>query len=176
MALPTKTTEPGRGERTVRRGAIAVAAATVCLMLTSCGSSANEGAPVPETLPTSSSTPTPTPTRAPEPDPVLLPGGTALANRAYFDFVNKKLLAANPNPSSEEIVANLEGAGFAKGDLEVTADSTAVISRPADSIQVAVRTSDGCLLGQFQAGGYSSTVGPELNGGACLIGETEPIR
>lgn len=170
--------EAGLSMRSARNAVMAVAAATLCVLLTACDGQPNNTVPAPMPVPTqsSSASPTATPEPKPGPDPTMLPGGTALANRDYFDFVNLRLLSINANPSSEAIVENLQNAGFAKADLEVTADSTPVISRPADSIQVGVRTSEGCLLGQFKAGSYSSAVGPTLNGGACLIGETETIR
>ena len=161
--------------RRVRITVVSVFAVTLCALLAACSSQPSDTVPAPVPEPTRSASTNPTPESEPDPDPTLLPGGTALANRAYFDFVNSRLLAVNPNPSSDAIVENLQSAGFAKSDLEVTPDSTAVIGRPADSIQFAVRTSQGCLLGQFQAGGYTSMVGPALGGGFCLIGETETI-
>ena len=106
----------------------------------------------------------------------MLPGGTALANRAYFDFVNQRLLSVNDNPSSEAVVANLVAAGFAKEDLEVTPDKTSQLRRPSDSIEFSVRAGGSCLIGQFEAGTYVSLVGPVLSGGRCLIGKTEPIQ
>lgn len=159
--------------RRVRIAVTAVAAVTLCTLLTACGSEPSDTIPMP--VPSASASPSASPGAKPRPDPVLLPGGSALANIDYFDFVNTRLLAVNPNPSSSAIVENLLNAGFAKADLEVTPDKTSELRRPADSIQFAVRTSVDCLLGQFQAGGYSSMVGPALNGGACLIGETETI-
>ncbi len=159
--------------RKVRIVAIAVASVALCAMLAACTSGPSDTVPMPVPVSTTSASPSAAPTGAPEADPVLLPGGTALANLDYFNFVNARLLSVNANPSSSAIVENLVNAGFAVADLEVTPDKTDQLRRPADSIQLAVRTSAGCLLGQFQAGEFSSIVGPSVNGAACLIGATE---
>lgn len=160
-----------------RNAATAVMAVTLCVVLSGCVGEQSDTVPVPMPVPTSTASisPSEAPAPAPEKDPTLLPGGTALANRAYFDFVNGGLLDVNSNPSSAAIVENLVNAGFPKSDLEVTPDKTAVRRTPADSIQFAVRTSKDCLVGQFQAGAYTSTIGSPVNGGGCLVGETETI-
>lgn len=142
-------------------------------MLAACSSGQSDIVPMP--VPTTSATPDAGATSAPKADPTLLPGGTALANVDYFNFVNNRLLAVNSEPSSAAIIENLINAGFAKGELEITPDKTDQLRIPADSIQVAVRTSKDCLIGQFQAGIYTSAVGPPVNGAACLIGATEDI-
>ena len=151
----------------------AASAVVMCAVLTSCSTELSDTVPMP--VPTASESASAAPTSAPSPDPTLLPGGTALANFDYFDFVNKRLLGVNANPSSAAIVENLVNAGFEKSDLEVTPDKTDQLRRPVDSIQFSVRTSEGCLLGQFQAGAYTSAVGAPVNGAACLIGETDTI-
>lgn len=161
--------------RKVRGAAIAAAAVTLIALLAACGSESSDTVPMPVPVPTTSASPSGAPSSAPEDDPRLLPGGTALANFDYFNFVNNRLLAVNSNPSSAAIVENLLNAGFEKSNLEVTPDKTDQLRRPADSIQLAVRTSVGCLLGQFQAGVFTSAVGPPVNGSACLIGATETI-
>lgn len=172
-----------RAVRELRRAVSAVAAAAAALslvvILSACTSEPSDTVPMPVPVPVTTSTattaPTAAPTGAPDPDPVLLPGGTALANFEYFDFVNRRLLAVNDKPSSAAIVENLLNSGFDKGNLEVTPDKTSQLHRPADSIQFAVRTSNGCLVGQFQAGAYTSMVAPTVNGETCLIGVTSTI-
>lgn len=161
--------------RAVRNAAIAVATVTLCTLLVACSSAPNDTVPMPVPMPTASASPSAASAPAPDRDPSLLPGGTALANIDFFDFVNTRLLAVNSNPSSSAIVENLINSGFDKSDLEVTADTTPLLGLRADSIQFAVRTSSGCMLGQFQAGNYSSVVGPVINGETCLVGETVPI-
>ncbi len=162
--------------RRARYAGIGAVVVATCGLLSSCAASFNDNVPMPIPTHTVSTSPSASPVAQPDPDPTLLPGGTALANFDYFNFVNKRLLAVNPNPSSEAIVENLINSGFSKDSLEVTADHTAVIRRAADSIEFSVRTSNGCLLGEFAAGGYTSMVGPLVNGTSCLIGETEPIK
>lgn len=155
---------------TWRYTATAVVAVAVCTLLSACGSDRGDNVPMPVPTKTASASPSAAP--APAPDPTLLPGGTALANLAYFDFVNAKLLAVNADPSTDAIIENLVNSGFAAGDIEVTPDKTDVLRRPADSIEFSVKSGEGCLLGQFQAGGYSSAVGEPADGGTCLIGAT----
>ena len=129
--------------------------------------------PIPTT--STSASPNAASDNEPAPDPTLLPGGTALANHAYFDFVNKRLFSVNKNPSDDAVVKNLVAAGFAKADLEVTSDKTSQLRRPSDSIEFSVRVGESCLIGQFELNGYKSIVGPVISGGRCLIGKTEPI-
>lgn len=162
-----------RGTRSVT----VIVAATVALtaVLSACSSVQSDVVPMPVPVTTASATPSGAPTSAPPADPVLLPGGSALANLKYFNFVNLRLLAVNSNPSSAAIIENLVNSGFDKSTLEITPDKTDQLRRPADSIQVSVRTSVDCLLGQFQAGNFTSAVGPPVNGTTCLIGATEDI-
>lgn len=163
----------------MRRTPSAVAVVVIIVvssMLAACGAGFDDTIPMPVPTATVSASATASPAPEKEPDPVLLPGGTALANLAYFNFVNKRLLAVNSNPSSEAIVENLVNAGFSKRDLEVTPDRTPWVRSPADSIEFSVRTSEGCLLGAFASGHYTSMVGPPVNGDKCLIGETETIQ
>lgn len=161
--------------RGVKQALAAVATITLCAVLTACGSDRSDTVPVPVPTVTASSSPAEPSEPLPERDPTLLPQGTALANHAFFDFVNKRLLAVNANPSSAAIVENLVGAGFPKEAIEVTPDKTYPLNKPAVSIQFAVHTSKDCLIGQFKEGNYYSTVGPTINGENCLVGETKPI-
>lgn len=128
-------------------------------------------APTPS-VSTSASAP---PEAEPAPDPTLLPGGTALANHEYFDFVNRRLLAANSHPGGREIIDNLVAAGFDKALMEVTPDLTDQLRQPVDSIEFSVRTDKDCLLGQVAGGQYHSAVGTVFTGGRCLVGETRTI-
>lgn len=108
-------------------------------------------------------------------DPEMLPGGTALANRDYFDFVNNRLLAVNANPAGQTIIDNLVAAGFDKAAMQVTPDKTSELRRPVDSIEFSVLIGSDCLIGQFSGGAYHGLVGPVLSGGVCLVGKTRPI-
>lgn len=139
------------------------------------GCAPDRDATVPMPLPTTPSSNTAAPTNEPDPDPTLLPGGTALANRAYFDFVNNRLLAVNSNPAGQAIIDNLVAAGFDKAFMQVTPDKTAVLRGPADAIEFSVRLHDDCLVGEFAGGAYRSIIGPVVSDGGCLIGTTRPI-
>ncbi len=148
----------------------------ICAVVAACAPDRDDTTPMPLPTSTSSASPAPEASSEPAPDPTLLPGGTALANHAYFDFVNRRLLSVNSNPSGEAVISNLIAAGFNKADMEITPDKTSELRRPSDSIEFSVRVGDRCLIGQFEAGSYASMVGPVLNGGRCLVGKTEPIN
>jgi hypothetical protein len=129
--------------------------------------------PTPSTSATAS--PTPGATDAPNaPDPEMKPGGTALQNLPYFDFVNNKLLATNAAPDGRTIIDNLVAAGFTKPTMELTPDRTAV-DLAADSIMFSVKIGDNCLIGQMGRVGYPSLTAKPIGTGACLVGKTRPI-
>jgi hypothetical protein len=116
---------------------------------------------------------TPTPTAS----PVLLPKGTAQENLAYFDYVNQKTLASNPQPNGRAFIEGLVAAGFNKADMQVTADRTSINLTPG-SLQFSVKFQGQCLIGQWgqAAGGYHSAVAAPISTGTCLIGDTAPIN
>jgi hypothetical protein len=120
-----------------------------------------------------SSAPTPTPT--PTPKPAFVPGGTAEQNKAYFDSVNSALIASNGTADGKTIVNTLVAAGFDKAAMQLTPDKTS-IGVAADSVLFSVRLGDGCLIGQRGPAGYSSSIGPALTGGSCLVGKTRTIN
>ncbi|GAA3741074.1 hypothetical protein GCM10022239_16010 [Leifsonia bigeumensis] len=151
----------------------AVVILLVATVLVGCAPDRDMTVPMP--LPTTTPSDTAPPTVEPDPDPTMLPGGTALANRKYFDFVNNRLLAVNSNPAGRAIIDNLVAAGFDKSAMQVTPDTTSQLRLPADSIEFSVRLHDDCLIGQFIGGKYFSTIGPMLTNGSCLIGDTRPI-
>ncbi len=128
--------------------------------------------PEPEPSRSPSATATPTPTDAPP--PTLIPDGSARDNLPYFDHVNQNLLAANGQPGGRDVIDNLVAAGFAKSEMEVTPDSTA-IGGTADSVLFSVKVAGECLIGQVGGTGYQSTVQPLLSTGKCLVGQTRPI-
>lgn len=127
------------------------------------------GTPMP-TPDAGSATPTPDPTSVRnELDPQLRPGEPAAANEQFFDFVNQQLQTAQGKSSGQAIVDNLVAAGFAKTDMEVTYDSTA-LGLQADSIIVSVKIGSECLIGQFAPAYYESSIAPLLGTGKCLVG------
>lgn len=140
------------------------------------GSGCAPGAPmpVPTYTPVTNPAAPATSTAAAPADPVLRPGGSALANREFFTFVNSRFFAAQGKSDGRSIVDNLVTAGFTKRDMDVTPDETS-IGVPADSIIVSVRIKSSCLIGQFAASGYSDTIAPVLGTGGCLVGATRPI-
>ena len=161
-----------RQPRSIRL-ALAVALAVAVGVLGS-GCSRSTSTPMPTYTPTSSPTAAPTSTPSAPAEPVLRPGGSALANQEFFTFVNSKFFAAHGKSDGRSIVDNLVAAGFVKSDMELTPDQTS-IGIPADSIIVSVRIKSSCLIGQFAASGYNDTLGPVLGTGGCLVGATRPI-
>jgi len=106
--------------------------------------------------------------------PEFVEGGTAAENLDYFVFRLDALLAQNDAPSSRELVDELVSSGFDKAAMEVTADTTPTGS-PADSILVAVRLGEDCLLGQVADGAVVADDAAALSTGRCLVGRTLSI-
>jgi len=150
------------------RVVVALAAAVLSVAgLAGCTSSTPTPKP---TTSTRTSTPSPTPSVA----PTMVPNGTAEQEKPFFDSVNATLIAANGSANGREIIDNLVAAGFAKADMQVTPDKTA-IGGTVDSILFSVKIGGECLLGQRSGAGYTSSVQKALADGTCLIGKTRPI-
>ncbi|HWU47245.1 MAG TPA: hypothetical protein VN133_10860 [Humibacter sp.] len=109
--------------------------------------------------------------------PTLIIGGSAAQNKVLFDRVNQRTVHAHRDPLGADFVRGLTSAGFAKKDMQVTADRTSV-GLPPGSLQFSVRWHGQCLIGQYgkDIGGYHSEVVGLLQTGDCLIGHTVPIR
>ena len=151
-----------------------VVAAALAASLTAC---TDGGDPMPtptQPVATSSASPSPEPAPTEEAPPDFLPGGTALANKNYFDYVNTALFNRRPSVGSTDIVAMLVSAGFSKSDIEITKDTTP-LGRKTEAIEFAVHAHDECLLGQWGKNSYTSYIAPVLGNGDCLIGNTLPI-
>ncbi|WP_123732252.1 DUF6993 domain-containing protein [Rathayibacter sp. PhB152] len=60
--------------------------------------------------------------------------------------------------------------------MQLTADETSV-GLEADSVQVSVKASDACLIGQYgpKVDGVRAVVAAPIATGACLIGNTVPL-
>lgn len=162
------------GRELLTVGLTTCTALTVVVALTGCTgtSPAATGTPSPTaTHSTSQPTATPAPSA-----PQLLPHASATANLPYFNYVNEKVLAANPSAVGADFINALVAAGFLKADMQVTADRT-TINLPAGSIQFSVRFRGECLIGQNGAGsgGYTSEVSGILSTGNCLVGQTVPL-
>jgi len=110
------------------------------------------------------------------PSAVLIPGGTAEQNLPFFNATNEKTVAANASAGSRAFIDGLVAAGFAKSEMEVTADETSV-GLPAASVQFSVRVVSACLIGQYgpDSNGYRGVVAPILGTGKCLVGDTVAI-
>jgi hypothetical protein len=156
-------------------GAIRTLAAVAAVLLASATLVACTGTPDPAPVASDYSTTSPSSSAEPkpEPDPELVPAGDAEENSAYFDFVNSSFLA-DGNPGGQPIIDNLVSAGFDKTAMQVTPDRTPR-GTEVDSLQFSVRMGEGCLVGQVDDSGYTSTVVPALGSGSCLVGNTRAI-
>jgi hypothetical protein len=159
-------------DSTSRASALLLAAAAAGVLLVGLAGCTTTTDAAPTAEPTASATAAPTPTAAP--DPVLVPTGDATANLPYFDFVNRALLATVATPNGQQIVENLVAAGFVKGDMEITPDTT-VGKEAAGSIQFSVRVNGSCLIAQTGEAGYNALAAPLLGTGKCLVGTTRTI-
>lgn len=123
-------------------------------------------------------TPERTPPPPPETTPELVPGGTAEENLEYFRSVLRTYSESEQPILGEPIVNAVAESGFEKGDMQVSHDRSRT-GLVADSMYVAVRLGETCLLGQFVtdnrewAAYAADAVGPENN--VCMIGDTRPI-
>ncbi|PDQ35172.1 MAG: hypothetical protein B5766_07590 [Candidatus Lumbricidophila eiseniae] len=156
----------------VRHGAragVALGLAAVVVALSACSLLGNSDTPA--SGPSASPDPSvsATPSSAP---PTLQPNGTAADNRAYFDYVNTRLIASNGDAKGADFVQALSAAGFDHSAITVTPDKTTT-GLAADSIQFAVKFKNQCLIGQYgpKSNGYHSIVVPPISTGTCLIGQ-----
>lgn len=149
----------------------AALALTIAAVIALSGCVAQE--PEPTATPTAEASNTPEPDATPT-GPILRPGEAAAGNRQFFDMLNNESFDANGRGDGRSIVDKLVENGFEKQDMEVTPDATA-IGLAADSIVVSVRIKGECLIGQFTADNYSSSIEPLLGTGSCLVGKTRPI-
>jgi len=125
---------------------------------------------------TSAPEPVPTPTPAPEATgPVgLTPDSSVDEARVVFDRTVQALLEGDGVPGGRDVVDALVAAGFDKGSLQVTPDSTWT-DRGADSVQFSALWAGSCLVGQVAGDSYAAQTAPVLGTGACLVGTTRAI-
>lgn len=151
-------------------GSIAVLAGTAALMVGLSSCAILEG-PSPET-------PVRTSPVIPDAPLELVPGSTADENLEYFQQILSEYSAGEQPIEGQPIVDAIAAAGFDKADMQVSHDFSRT-QLTADSIFVAVRLADTCLLGQLVtenrewAAHADEAAGPDNN--ICLIGETRPI-
>lgn len=110
------------------------------------------------------------------PAPVLVPGGTAEQNKAFFDATNAAVVTADSGAGGRAFIDALVTAGFDKAAMEVTSDTTS-IGLDADSVQFAVKVGEDCLVGQYgpKSGGYHGIIAKPIATGRCLVGQTVTI-
>lgn len=118
---------------------------------------------------TTSASPSPMPTVPPEP----VFDGTAEQNQAYFDMLNRELVAADGAKGGGSFIDNLVAHGYPRERMEVTPDTTA-IGVAADNVVFSIRFGDSCLLGQWGNIGYTSMVAAVLSTGRCIVGTARP--
>lgn len=115
---------------------------------------------------------------SPAPAPELHPDGTAAENLPLFASVVDQVWASANKAQTAAYVDALAAAGFAKADMQATAD-TSTVGNPAESIQFSVRWgANDCLIGQVgpSTGSPVTTVMAQLAGGRCLIGATPDLN
>lgn len=111
----------------------------------------------------------------PEFIPELVPGGSAAENQPYVDyFVGKKVTQAGESVTGREVVDLLLEAGFEADQIEFTPD-TSLVQLPADSVTVAIRIEEECIIAQWGSDWYVSSVEPVLVTETCLLGATESL-
>ncbi|WP_200934736.1 DUF6993 domain-containing protein [Microbacterium sp. Leaf159] len=153
-----------------RAALVTGAAATLILLLTSCG-------------PTASPTPAPTdaggspsPTESPA-APAYVADGAAEDNLPLFAAVTAQVWGSDQNVSGRAYIDALIAAGFDRAAMQVTQD-VSTVGNPAESIQFSVRWGDAeCLVGQVgpSTGAPVTAVMPQLAEGRCLVGATRAI-
>jgi hypothetical protein len=158
----------------VGAGRICVALAAAVFVVGSLAACTPASSPAPSASAGESSSAAPVAT--PTPDPVLLPGGTAEQNKAFFDWSNAKFVAADSAAKGRSFIDALVAAGFDKSAMEVTPDTTS-IGLDADSVQFSVKVGEDCLVGQYgpKSGGYHGIVAKPIATGRCLVGQTATI-
>lgn len=150
---------------------LAPLALLAALVLSGC----SVGSPAPSESP--SATTTSGASASPAPAPVLHPDGSAEDNLPLFSAVVARVWAGESRIKGGAYIDALTAAGFARADMQVTADETTV-GNPAESIQFSVRWGqDKCLVGQVgpSTGDPVTSVLPQVDGGKCLIGKTAPV-
>ncbi|GAA4482914.1 DUF6993 domain-containing protein [Microbacterium panaciterrae] len=109
--------------------------------------------------------------------PALNPAGSAKDNLPYFTTIVARVWASDARGSDRAYIDALSAGGFARADMQMTADTTTV-GNPAESFQFSVRWgATECLVGQVgpSTGDPVTAVLPQLAGGRCLIGDTPPV-
>ncbi|QHC63107.1 hypothetical protein GSU69_10715 [Rathayibacter festucae] len=157
--------------RTVVRAGLR--AGVVLALLTGIAGCTAPTAPPAAESPSASAAPS---TEEPAAPVALVPGGTAEENLPFFRQIVTAAAGSDPKTPGRSVVDALVAAGFAKESMQLTADETSV-GLEADSVQVSVKASDACLIGQYgpKVDGVRAVVAAPIATGACLIGSTVPL-
>lgn len=99
-------------------------------------------------------------------------GPAAATARAALEEALRRAIDGGP-PGTEQLLGALVAAGFAAGDVQVTASRTPT-GLAADAVEVGVNRGGECLVAQVRGGAVSVTVLPVLADGRCLVGTTGP--
>ncbi|KAM9862698.1 hypothetical protein ACI1US_01422 [Leucobacter sp. BZR 635] len=108
----------------------------------------------------------------------FIPGGSAEENLPFFTQLLSEYSAGDQPIQGQPIVDAVAAGGFDKAAMQVSFDHSQT-NLVADSIYVAVRSDETCLIGQLVtedrevATQAVAAVGPDRN--VCLIGNTRPI-
>jgi len=146
-----------------RRLATAVAVlAALMLVLTACSSAETGPAPAVPASPETSAAAPAAPGEGSAPD---LPASHQAVQAALSE-----LLAANSEPSREDIRSAWASAGFSPETVEVSQDGTPT-GLAVDSIISAAPDGAECLVGEIRNGKLALTTVPALTNGQCLLGD-----
>ena len=98
-------------------------------------------------------------------------GGSAAAPPVVAAKVREALagLADGTVPGTDSVRAVLVRAGYAPGDIEVTASRTPT-GLDADAVEASVRHGADCVVAQIRGRSVTATVLPALADGRCLAG------
>lgn len=154
----------------VRCAPVIALVVAVVTTLAGCTAPAEQATSAPPSAPATDAGP------ATAPAPALVPDGTAEQNLPYFEQVVRDSVGADPETPGLTVVDALVTAGFSRETMQLTADETSV-GLEADSVQVSVKLSDQCLVGQWgpKSDGPRAVVVAPIATGACLIGRTVPL-
>lgn len=114
----------------------------------------------------------------PKQEPKFYPDGDATQNKDYFVATLLKYSESDEELSSQGLSNAIIEAGFAKETVEVSTDQS-VTNLPTDTVTVATRFDQECLLGQIERKTgevfvfQTETVGPDKD--ICLIGNTATL-
>lgn len=125
-------------------------------------------------MPTPTAVDTPSASPTPEALPELVEGGTAGQNRPYFEYVLGSIAERLPDAATSQITNRLIDAGFDRESMEATVSSTPA-GYDADSILIAVRFGDQCLIASVAGSEVVTDLVDVLGSGTCLVGETVSI-